>query len=297
MKFAICKYSQYLIVVIACALILSVGSCSSRHKSPVIARVGKSVLTLDDLYKSIPPEYSRSITRDQNIHYIKQWMDTELLYQEALRRKIDHDPVILKRIEKMKKDLLSAEVLSRKQIAQQDSTLVSDAMVHEYFVKHQKEFVRTKDIVRYMEIVVDNAEKAQQIKQKATEDNFAQLASSITNMPVIQPEKMPYITLDDVLPQVRELMVSSKVPGILGPIKSEAGYHIIYVLDKLNEGGVCNENEVKNDIVNTLSTTAQKEDVEQLLSELRLKTDVEFHFDQIPDLNKNGADVGASTQH
>ena len=37
--------------------------------------VGNSV-TVDDLYRSIPPEYSDQITRGQNVNYVKQWIDT-----------------------------------------------------------------------------------------------------------------------------------------------------------------------------------------------------------------------------
>ena len=87
--------------------------CNTKPSSPVIARVGKSILTVEDFQKSIPPEYSDQITREQNINYVKQWIDTELLFKEAMRQKIDRDPVIRDRLEKMKKDLLAAEMMNR----------------------------------------------------------------------------------------------------------------------------------------------------------------------------------------
>ena len=51
-----------------------------KSSSPVIVRIGKSVLTVEDLYKSIPPEYADRISPEQNVNYVKQWIQTELLY-------------------------------------------------------------------------------------------------------------------------------------------------------------------------------------------------------------------------
>ena len=60
------------------------------------------------------------------------------------------------------------------------------------------------------------------------------------------------------------------------------GYHVILVLDKLEKGGICLQEEVRDEIINRLSTKMQKQSLENLLSELRLKTDVEFNVDLIP---------------
>ena len=82
-------------------------SCRQKTQGLIVARVGEHVLTLDDLYKSIPPEYSDFITREQMINYVKQWIDNEILYEEALRQKIDKEDAIKTRLARMKQALFA----------------------------------------------------------------------------------------------------------------------------------------------------------------------------------------------
>jgi hypothetical protein len=108
-------HRKYLIVptVIGSIFVSLIGCQKKTSDSPIIAQIGNSVLTVNDLYKSIPQQYLEQITREQNIEYVKQWIDNELLFREALRRNFDKEQPIKERLEKMKKDLLIAELISR----------------------------------------------------------------------------------------------------------------------------------------------------------------------------------------
>src|SRR5271157_3031300 len=106
--------------------------CRQKNQGPIVARVGHRVLTLDDLYKSIPPEYSDFITREQMINYVKQWIDNEILYQEAMRQKIDKEEAIKERLRRMKQDLLCAEMINRNSISSQNIQ-ISDDMIQNYY--------------------------------------------------------------------------------------------------------------------------------------------------------------------
>ena len=82
------------------ALLIAVFAASCHHEEiqkrpegPIVARVGNDYLTLAELKESIPAEYSDVITRDQNVLYVRQWINTEILYQEAVRLGIDQEPV------------------------------------------------------------------------------------------------------------------------------------------------------------------------------------------------------------
>src|SRR5665647_3956363 len=113
-------------VVVLCLIVVQ---CDKSKNEKVIARVGKATLTLENLKNSIPSEYSDQITRDQNINYVKQWIDRELLFQEAVNQKIDRDPVIKERLMKMKMDLLAAEMLDRYSMKIQADS-ISDSVVN-----------------------------------------------------------------------------------------------------------------------------------------------------------------------
>jgi len=79
---------------------IAVLQCTQKDTSPVIAKVGNEILTLDELKRNMPVEYRDQFSKEQNINYVKQWRDTELLFQEAVRNKIDKEPEIKKRLQK-----------------------------------------------------------------------------------------------------------------------------------------------------------------------------------------------------
>ena len=280
--------SKYSILPLVVTLFLVHTACNNKPSSPVIARVGRSVLTVDDLHENIPPEYSEQITREQNIDYVKQWMDTELLYREALRKKFDKEPQIKERLEKMKKDLLAAEVINRYSL-QHESSTIDQIMVHDYYDQHKLSFVREKEMIKYLEIVTDDHASASYISRNATLQNFSSLASRYSKIPYADSASIPYVAFDEIQPEIRQVIASTPVLKTTNPVKTELGYHIIMVIDKLEKGGICKEEEVWEEILTLLSTKTHKERMERLLADLRLKTDVEFNFSLISGVDSDSA--------
>lgn len=266
---------------VALALLCLGFTCNQEPASPVIAHVGNAVLTLDDLYQSIPPEYSDRISPEQHINYVKQWIDNELLYQEARRRKLHREASIKKRLEKMKKDLLCAELMSRSAVSS-DKIRISEEMVRDYYEKNKESFTRQRDVVRFMQIVVDGLGEAWRIRQKVRADNFQALAAKYSQVPVEDPEKVSYVTVDQIPKEIADALGRLREGGTTAPIKTAVGYHIIRLMDKHPKGTTATLNEVREDIIDRLSTQVQKQKINEMLSELRLKTDVGFHFDRIP---------------
>ena len=256
--------------------------CESRDIGQIVARVGNSTLTLDDLFKSIPPEYSDHITREHMISYVKQWIDTELLYQEALRRRIHKEPEIRNRLQKMKRDLLSAEIISRSTVVGADRNPVAPKEVQAYYEKHKDDFIRNTAVAKYVEIVVEDAKTAWQVHNQITDENFLDLAARYSTVPVEDPRSAEFIPILRLPEEIGAVIEKTRISGTSVPIEMVDGYHIVRVLDKQDAGTTSDIDEVREEIVGTLATENQKEDIENLLSSLRLKTDLEYHFDKIP---------------
>ncbi len=272
-------------VAVFCTLL----SCKNKSQSPVVAKVGSSVLTLDNLYKSIPPEYSDFVTREQMINYVKQWIDNEILYQEALRQKIDKEDEIKERLKRMKQDLLCAEIINRNAGSAQNIQ-ISDGMLEQYYNENKSKFLRAKDAVRYIQIVVDDAAAAWNVRAKVTPDNFLYCASQYSKIPVPDPRTVPYVSLDEIPPQIAKEIAVMRIGGTSNPIKTDLGYHIVRILDKQAKGSIKLLDEVREDIVNILSTKTQNAAIERMLSGLRSKMAVEVHLDVVPSNQKSAAD-------
>ena len=276
-----------------CLCVASAGlSCRQKIQGPIVAKVGRHVLTLDDLYKSIPPEYSDFITREQMINYVKQWIDNEILYEEALRQKIDKEDAIKVRLMRMKQDLLCAEMINRNSISSQNIQ-ISDDMIQNYYNENKNKFLREKDAARYIQIVVEEATTAWSVRTQVTPDNFLFLASKYSKIPVADPRTVPYVNISEIPPQIAQEIATIRAKGTSNPIKTDLGYHIIHVLDKQPKGSIRGIEEVRDEIVNVLSTKTQNAAIEQMLSGLRSKMAVEVHLEVVPNNQKNSADTVA----
>lgn len=277
--------TKYLINPSVFILFIFFSGCREKSSSPVIVRIGKSVLTVEDLYKSIPPEYADRISPEQNVNYVKQWIQTELLYREALRLKYDKETQIQERLEKMKKDLLAAEVINRS--SKHFSNSIDQTSITDFYNQNQNKFIRDKDMAIYLEIVVEDLKTAYLVKQNANLHNFSEYAEKYSRIPFSDTLNVTPVPVDDVPADLKNA-IQSTIPGnISNPIKSELGYHLLLIIEKLPKGSVCREEEVREEISTILSAKKQKENIEKMISSLRLKNDMEYNVNLITGNNSD----------
>jgi parvulin-like peptidyl-prolyl isomerase len=269
-----------LLLVLAGVLALT-AVCQKKPSSPVIARVGKQVLTLEDVQKSIPPQYSSFIDREQMINYVKQWIDAELLYQEALRTRVQREKEIRQRLEKMRRDLLGAEIINRHALAV-NNLQIAEAQIQAYYESHRESFVRESDVVKYIEIVTAEMKTALAVRNQVTDQNFVSLAGQYSTTPVPDPGQIPYVTVSELPAALAGVIGETRVGGTTSPVQMGDGCHIVRVLDKQKAGSTSQLDEVRQEIAGILTSEAHNKVMETLLSNLRLKMDYEFHFDRIP---------------
>jgi len=262
---------------------------NKKPTSPVIARVGNAVLTIDDLNASIPMEYRDIITYEQNAHFVRQWMSTELLYQEALRRKVDKEHEIKARLEKMKKDLLSAEIINRNSLGGRSG--VSDQAIREYYEKNRSQFIREQDMIRYQEIVVQDINLAWEIRNTVTHEKFSDVLAAHSKIPLTNLDHPPFVPLDAVPPFLRARIATLAVPSIGGPYRSDDGFYILRIIGKYDKGAIATLEEVYDEITARLTSVAQKSEIDRLIADLRLKTNVEFNIDLIPGSDRQHHDM------
>jgi hypothetical protein len=270
-------------------MLLGCSEQSSKDKSPVIARVGKAVLTVDDLNHCIPPEYKEQISDKQRIDYVKQWIEKELLYQAALRQKLHKEPDIRSKLDQMKKDFLGAEMISRN-IARIQAEKIPEEEIINFYEQNKNSFIRQNDVVKYTEIIVDNLNSAWTIRNQITPENFYELASEYSITPVQDPQKVRFIPINALPAEIAATVASLMVNRISLPVKYTDGIHIIYLLDKQKKGGICFLEEVREDVINTIITRAQQAAINTLIADLRQKTDYEFHFELVSQTKKNTGD-------
>ncbi|OGS33800.1 MAG: hypothetical protein A2293_12070 [Elusimicrobia bacterium RIFOXYB2_FULL_49_7] len=275
-------FSIILIILLGLAIgyflfnFLKTGNSEPGH---VVARVGKAVLTVEDIHKRIPPEYSDFITYQQNVDYVKRWIDTEILYQAALARKIDREPDIRTRISKMQRDLLVSEMISR--LSSQNAD-IADRDVESYYQDHVDKFTRKETEVQYIHINVRTLAEAWKIRSQVTADNFLDLAKQYSLDPIPSTSGLPFLTRNEIMPELADIIFDIKAGGTTPPIKTPFGHYIVKIIDKKTPGTIKPLESVREEIIGRLSSQTRKQRLDELIGTMRQDMQVELQEDLIP---------------
>lgn len=168
-----------ILCVSACALLLTIGcpgkdrsdvSKSEEEISPVVASVGDGDITAADLkgylsQRPIPPRLRGS--EEEIKKRLDEMVLEEVLYQEALRLKLDQDPKMRKSIRQM----LTQKLMSRHMYEKTEKREIGEKDLQEYYDKHHDEFNRPAQ-VRLADIFISvpsdaTEEKKAELKKKA----------------------------------------------------------------------------------------------------------------------------------
>ncbi|MFC1541898.1 peptidyl-prolyl cis-trans isomerase [Candidatus Latescibacterota bacterium] len=138
-------------------------------------------LTESDLLEIIPEEFYDKLTTEHKRKIIEEWVQTELLYQEALSAKIDKEPEIERLLLNSKQNLLSNEYLEREL---SDIEPPSTDELREYYEKNTEYFKVTSPefVVRYA--LFDNKDDANAFySQVKNNESFSELAQKLSKHP------------------------------------------------------------------------------------------------------------------
>ena len=258
---------------------------NEESRSPVLARVGDAVLTIEELGACIPDDLVGSLSSDDKKRMVERWVEEQLLYQEAQRRGIDREDQIERLIESSKVDLVVSELLQR---LNNDHSPTDDELL-QYYNEHQDEFVREDDEIWARHILVATRAEARRIRSRILGgEPFEQLLQEQSQDPAtIDSGDLGYFSRksagDDLWNAVSKLRV-----GVLSkPVKTEFGYHIIEVLDTKGQGSLRAFEKVKADIVGKHSLIKQQEKVQSLLKNLKAQTVCEINLNPLEKIHSS----------
>lgn len=143
-----------------------------------IVKVGDVALTGEDLDKLIPEEERVPPTIDEKKQFVRRWVDTEVLYQEALRRGLKNDRRVQVRLEDLEEQFL-ADYLVFTELEKRTS--VGEEEIEEYFAAHEREYVNE---YRVSHILVNTFEEARQVQALLKKKDFAWVANHYSVDPV-----------------------------------------------------------------------------------------------------------------
>lgn len=258
------------------ALSLTAGCKKELPQGQVVARVNKTVLTESDV-KDYLPNGAAGISAAQKEEFLRRWVDTELFYQEALKKGLDKDPKVAKQLRDLKREILANQLLQKEVVEKQN---VSEADVRTYFDQHQAEF---QNNVRYSQIVVQSPEEAAAIKTALNGGaDFVKTAkerSLDANSRANGGDMAGYLQRGSgEMPLDFEEKLFALAKGQTSDvIKLFNGYFIIKVTDKKPVWPPVKFEDVRDGLTNGMTMSRQKTAFDGLTEDLRKTAQVETH--------------------
>jgi len=245
-------------------------------ENKVLAVVNGTEITEGELEATIarfPRERQGYLKTEQGkAQLIEEIISFELIYNYAKDSGMEEDAQYIQQLERAKKEILTQITIS-KVVAEAG---VSDKEVEDYY-NANKEMFKNPEMVSAKHILVETEEKAEKVLNNiregmSFEDAAAQFSSCPSNA---QGGDLGRFGRGQMVPEFEEAAFSLQIGKVSEPVKTQFGYHLIKVSEKL-ESSIKPFDEVKASIKNNILQERQAFKYSQLNSELRKKYNVEI---------------------
>lgn len=205
--------------------------------------------------------------------FLEQLISFELLHKFAIDGHLEETEEFKSQLELLKKDLLIQAAVKKVL----DVVTISDEEVKNYF-EDNKEMFKGEASVRAKHILIDNEEKAKEIKEKINNGlSFEDAAREFSTCPSnSQGGDLGTFTRGKMVPEFENAAFELEVGQISEPVKTQFGYHLIKVDEKLPEV-MKSFDEVKDSL--KLNLLGQKQNMEyiKLINDLKQEQKVEIY--------------------
>jgi len=247
------------------------------NKSDINLILKKSGVTFDKL----SPKQQRDI--------IDRLIERELLVNVAKKAGIEKDEDFKKALENYKKDLLIQSWMDKIY----KRTLISDSEANKYYQEHKDDF-RVPPQVHARHILVKSEEEAKKIidelknlKGEELKNKFIELAKTKSTGPTGKNGgDLGYFSQGQMVKPFSEAAFALKKGEITKePIKTQFGYHIIYLEDKQPEG-VAKFEDVKNQIIEKMRQEQFAKTIKDTIENQKKSNKITINF-EIEDKNSS----------
>jgi len=250
--------------------LLCLASCSNaQQEGKVIAEVNGSKLTYEFLLDQFPLEYRSSINKEQLQRAIDSWIETELLYQEALKHKIDKDQSIKNMIEQKRKDVIAAKFVD---MSIPDDLNITDAVVDSVYQNNEDLFVAQEDMFKLRHIVLSSKSGAEAVYNRLKKgDNFASMVADYSEDEQTRKQegKLGLLTSSSLENDMVTALNAISIGQFTLPIKAQSGYYHIFLLeDKKAAGFKLPLDDIRGEITESIMADRQQFSYKELVNRL-----------------------------
>ncbi len=225
----------------------------------------------------IPGASFDKMNKEQQKKIIEQAVEKKLLAEKAVKSGIEKDPKYIETLNSMKKDL-ALEVWMKKQF---DNVKVDDKEVKDFYNKNIKMF-KQPATAKARHILVKTKKEAQAIinelaKAKDKKAKFIELAKKKSTGPsAANGGDLGWFDAKRMVKPFSDAAFKLKKGDYTKtPVKTQFGYHVIFLEDKKKAGSVSLE-KAKSNIIQSLKVRKFQEQMKKTAKELKAKADIKI---------------------
>lgn len=256
--------------ILLCSLLFFSCGKTSNPESPSVARVGQTVLTQAELERTMLSLSDRPINKTD---IISDWIDRELLFLAALEADIENDETLKLQVETYRKHLIGRTFMDN--YIASDIT-VDNSEIREYYDENRAAFKYQYDGAKIIHFLVQSDTVAVDIagilRRPSQDIDRKQLLVSYA-VDVLDVEKGSSLT------PVDEALFSNSRTNIVGPIKTNYGYHVIEVLDRYRAGSQIDLDKAYDEIYQIIYNQKKQRRSAALMDSLRNHYNVKIYLE------------------
>ncbi len=220
-------------VFLSLAVAVSLAGCAGKNDGEILARIDeKYTITVGDLNNRIsklPARYQEAIKKNRKKFLEEVIVDT-LLYNEALKQKLDDEEEVRQVVEEARKKILIARLL---QSDVEGEIEIGETEIDDYYAANKEKFAMP-EVFRASHILVRTEAEAGDIRRKLSEGvNFEELAREHS----IDPSgkiggDIGFFTKGQLVPEIEEACFDMSPGDISGVVKTKFGYHVVKLTER-----------------------------------------------------------------
>ncbi len=236
-----------------------------------IVRVGDVVLTERHVEILLPAGERMPYSASEKADWVRQWVEMELLYGEAVRRGLHNDPRVRARLERFEREFLADHLTF---LELRERIEVSEEELGAYFEDHRDQYIHE---YRVSHILVNTHEEAEEILEILKKRSFTWVANHHSVDPVARRGgDLGYLTKGNMIPDFETVIFELQPGQVSGIIQSEFGYHIIKLIGTREAQVKVELNDVRERIMNELVMAKRNAAYHELLDRLFENAEVEY---------------------
>ncbi len=263
------KKSDFLTVLFSAALIAGCGD--KQDKKEFVARVNESYLSKDDLDEKLDTSFNNNFYRNE---IIRNWIDEELLYQEAESEGILNDKDFENIINNSRKELAAALLL--KKVFEQYKFTYNDNNLEEFYRENQNQFKLNEDAFILNVAEFRNEDEAIDFRTSVLQQDWQNVAQS-KKYESINSQTNIMIGISEIYPaQVRNLVQELYPRELSIVIQTDSlGYKIYQVVEIFHQGTIPPFNFIKEKVEKRFVSFEKRKFINEYIKKLYAENDIE----------------------